>query len=99
MEKEKQQMKTKKPLDIDRILARVRYFLENLDLLLLKQQDPHKKAQLFSALFDQLPTYDDLDDGTQKTPHFTGVSSVFRLLTEEKSLMVILPGIEPGLPG
>lgn len=99
LEKEKQQVKDKKPMNIDRILARVRYFLEHLDLLLLKQQDPHKKAQLFGVLFDKLPTYDDLDSGTQKTPLFTGVNSVFRLASLEKSLMVISPGIEPGLPG
>jgi site-specific DNA recombinase len=99
LEKEKEQMKHKKPINIDRILSRVRYYLEHLDLLLLKQQDPHKKAQLFGVLFDQLPTYDDLDYGTQKTPLFTGVNSVFKALQLEKSLMVISPGIEPGLPG
>ncbi|AHB41965.1 NUDIX hydrolase [Candidatus Saccharibacteria bacterium RAAC3_TM7_1] len=99
LEKEKEQMKHKKPINIDRILSRVRYYLEHLDLLLLKQQDPHKKAQLFGVLFDQLPTYDDLDYGTQKTPLFTGVNSVFKALQLEKSLMVIPPGIEPGLPG
>ncbi len=99
LEKERQQMKNKKPINIDRILARVRYFLENLDLLLLKQQDLHKKARLFGVLFDQLPTYDDLDYGTQKTPLFTGVNPVFSLLKLDKSLMVTSPGIEPGLPG
>ena len=99
LEKEKKQMKDKKPLDIDRILKRVRYFLENLDVLLLKQQDPHKKAQLFGVLFDKLPTYDDLDNGNQKTPLFTGVNSIFQLALIEQSSMVISPGIEPGLPG
>ena len=99
LEKEKQAMTVKKSIDIDRILARVRYFLEHLDLLLLKQQDPLKKAKLFGLLFNQLPTYDDLDYGTPKTPLFTGVNSVFRLASLEKSLMVIPPGIEPGLPG
>lgn len=99
LEKEKKEMADKKPLDIDRILARVRYFVENLDLLLLKQQDPHKKAQLFGVLFDQLPTYADLECGNKNSPLFTGVNSVFRLLAEEKSLLVISPGIEPGLPG
>ena len=99
LEREKQQVKDKKPMNIDRILARVRYFMEHLDLLLLKQQDPHKKARLFGVLFNELPTYDDLDSGTQKTPLFTGVNSVFRLASLEKSLMVISPGIEPGLPG
>ena len=99
LEREKQEMKGKKPIDIDRILARVRYFMEHLDLLLLKQSDPHKKAQLFGVLFDELPTYDDLDYGTQKTPLFAGVNSVFRLASLEKSLMVIPRGIEPRLSG
>lgn len=99
LERGKQSMKQKKPLNIDRVLGRVRYFMEHLDLLLLKQQDPHRKAQLFGVLFDQLPTYADLDYGTPKTPLFTGVNSVFALAGVEKSLMVILPGIEPGLPG
>ncbi|MFZ1258450.1 MAG: hypothetical protein WAQ25_03190, partial [Candidatus Saccharimonas sp.] len=44
----------------------------------------------FGAIFNQLPTYDDLDSGTQKTPLFTGVNSVFRLASLEKSLMVTL---------
>jgi hypothetical protein len=99
LEKKKQAMQDKKPIDIDRILARVRYFLEHLDSLLLKQRDPLKKAKLFGLLFNELPTYNDLDYGTQKTPLFTGVNSVFRLASFEKSLMVIPPGIEPGLPG
>ncbi|NCU29734.1 hypothetical protein EOM60_03935 [Candidatus Saccharibacteria bacterium] len=97
LEKEKQAMQVKKSIDIDRILARVRYFLEHLDLLLLKQQDPLKKAKLFGLLFNHLPTYDDLDYGTPKTPLFTGVNSVFRLASLEKSLLVIPPEIEPML--
>lgn len=99
LEKEKRQMKDKKPLNIDRILKRARYFLENLDVLLLNQQDPHKKAQLFGVLFDKLPTYDDLDNENQKTPLFTGVNSLFQLALSEQSSLVISPGIEPGLPG
>ena len=88
LERERKQMKQQKPLNIERILARVRYFMENLDVLLLRQQDPHKKAQLFGALFNQLPTYADLDYGKQKTPLFTGVNPVFALAGAEKSEMV-----------
>ena len=99
LEKEKRQMKAKKPINIDRILARVRYFLENLDSLLLKQDDPHKKAQLFGALFNQLPTYSDLDYENTKTPLFTGVNPIFALAGLEKSVMVTPRGIEPLLPG
>ena len=99
LEKEKRQMKAKKPINIDRILARVRYFLENLDSLLLKQDDPHKKAQLFGALFNQLPTYSDLDYENTKTPLFTGVNPIFALAGLEKSVMVIPRRIELLLPG
>ena len=99
LEKEKKQMKQQKPINIERILARVRYFMENLDALLLRQQDPHKKAQLFGVLFNQLPTYADLDYGTQKTPLFTGVNPVFALAGAGKSDMVIPRRIELLLPG
>jgi hypothetical protein len=68
-------------------------------LLLLNQADPHRKAQLFGVLFNTLPTYDDLDYGTQKTPLFTGVNQIFALAKMEKSHMVIPRGIEPLLPG
>ncbi len=99
LEREKAQMAKQKPLDIESILRKARYFLEHLDELLLKQANPTRKAQLFGALFNQLPTYNDLDSGNQKTPLFTGVNSVFGLASLEKSLLVISPGIEPGLPG
>ena len=92
LEKEKSRMKAKKPINIDRILSRVRYFLENLDSLLLRQDDPHKKAQLFGALFNQLPTYSDLDYGNTKTPLFSGVNPIFALAGLEKSVMVNLRG-------
>jgi hypothetical protein len=82
------------------VLARVRYFLENLDSLLLHQQNPHRQAQLFGALFNQLPTYADLDYGNTKTPLFTGVNPIFTLTAHiEKSLMVIPRRIELLLPG
>ena len=88
LEKEKEQIKGKEPININRMLKRVRYFMEHLDLRLLKQQDRHKKAQLFGVLFDQLPTYADLDHETQKTPLFRGVNSVLRLASLPKSHMV-----------
>ena len=99
LEQEKSQITKQKPLDIEAILKKVRYLLEHIDELLLKQATPVRKAQLFGALFNQLPTYDDLDSGTQKTPLFTGVNSVFRLASLEKSLMVTPRRIELRLPG
>jgi hypothetical protein len=50
-------------------------------------------------LFDQLPTYADLDSGTQKTPLFTGVNPVFALAKADKEHLVTPGGIEPPFPG
>jgi site-specific DNA recombinase len=99
LEAQKAKKEAEKPADAHKILDKVRYFLEHLDELLAKQIDPVKKAQLFGALFDRLPKYEDIKPGTPKTPLFTGVSPVFQLLKDENSLMVIPRGIEPLLPG
>lgn len=87
------------PADFERIITRVKYFLEHLDELLVRQIDPIKKAKLFAAIFMQPPTYDDLKIGTQKTPLFTGVNQIFALAKMEKSLMVTSWRIELQLPG
>ncbi len=87
------------PSDFERLKVRVKYFLEHLDELLIKQIDPVKKAQLFGALFDKLPTYENLKSGTQKTPHITGVNPVFAFASLDKSRMVIPRRIELLLPG
>ena len=80
-------------------MARVKYFLENLDELLIKQRSPEKKARFFKALFTKLPTYENIKPGNTKTPLFTGVNSLIALLPAEKSLMVISRRIELLLPG
>jgi hypothetical protein len=46
---EKAKKEAARPADYKRVLARVKYFLEHLDELLLKQIDPIKKARLFEA--------------------------------------------------
>jgi site-specific DNA recombinase len=71
----KEEYMNKKPVDICKIIARAKYLVEHFDELLKKQIDPVKKAQFFGALFDKLPTYEELIGGTLKTPLFTGASS------------------------
>lgn len=80
---------------IETVLKRVRYFMEHLDELLLQQSNPIQKAQFFGAIFDKLPTYEDLKGGTQKTPLFPGVNMLFKLLHEDNVRMVIPTGVEP----
>lgn len=49
---------------IERIVSRVKFFLENMDKLMLKQIDPVKKAQFFGVLFDRIPRYSEINSGT-----------------------------------
>lgn len=96
---EKERKEAARPADLERILARARHFVENLDQLVIQQIDPIKKARLFRAIFDRTPTYDDLQFRNTKTPLFTGVNPFFQLLKNEKSLMVTPRRVELRLPG
>ncbi len=97
--KQKQLAEKKKPTDMRVVIAHVKYFLENLDYLLLKQIDPIKKANFLGVLFDKTPTYSDLKIGTTNLSKTTGVNQLFLALTQPVGNVVISPGIEPGLPG
>ena len=95
----KEQQPGEDPKEMHRAMARIKYFLENLDELLIKQRSQVKKSLFFKALFTKLPSYEDLNPGNTKTPLFTGVNPLLTLLPADKSLMVTPRGIEPLLPG
>ncbi len=99
LEMERLEKQSQDKPDIDKVLGRIRILLENPYEIFKRQIDPLKKAQFFGAIFNQKPTYRDLEPGKQKTPLFTGVNQIFQLAKMEKSLMVIPRGIEPLLPG
>lgn len=88
-----------KPADMGRIMKRVKYFLENLDKLLLQQIDPIKKAQLFGVFFDRLPTYAELKSRTENDAILTGVRKLFELADPEKPGLVAPPRLELGTRG
>ena len=87
----------RKPIDWQRLKARVRYLAEHFDELLIKQIDPVKKAQFFAALFDKLPTFEDLHDGTPDKPLFTGINPIFSLAKLSTTRMVTPAGFEPAI--
>ncbi len=99
MKAQRTELQTKKPNDMRAMMARVTYFLENMDKLLLQQIDPVRRAQFFGILFDRTPTYAEINPGNKNSPIFTGVNSLFSNLLSEKSLMVIPRRIELLLPG
>jgi archaellum component FlaC len=96
---ERMEMESKKPMNIDRVIARLKYFVENLDKLIVKQIDPVKKAQFFGLIFKSLPTYADLCGRNQNSPLFTGVNSLFEAIAGDNFPLVTPRRVELRLPG
>ena len=95
----KEKKTTEEPINMSQVIGRVKYFLENLDKLLLKQIDPVKKAQFFAVLFNRIPTYEELKTGTKNNALLTGVNELFRLTVDPKLGMVAPPRLELGTQG
>ena len=62
-----------------RILTYVRYFAEHLYELLLFTSNPLTKAAYFGVVFDKVPTYQQIIDGTQNPSLVPDINEVFRL--------------------
>ena len=81
--------------DIHSFVKYVKNLMEHPVERLVKQKNLSALRGLFSIVFDELPTYQEIVNGTPKL-------SIPYMLKDEfktnKSLCVTLPGIEPGLP-
>ncbi len=86
-----EEQKTQKPeklIDMELVMDNIKYFLEHLEELLLHQPKPLKRAEYFSLLFEQPPTYEELVSGTPKlAPIFALKDTIDR------------PNISDGAPG
>ena len=91
--------KSTEAIDIHKIVAYVKYFMEHLQELLVDLCNPTLKAQYFSVLFDKAPTYKEIKAGTQKESVLPEVNELFSALNVQSSLMVTSRGIEPRLQG
>ena len=86
-------------VDIHKIVAYVKYFMEHLHELLLDLCNPTLKAQYFSVLFDKAPTYEEIKSGTQKESVLPEVNELFSALNVQYSHLVTSRRIELRLPG
>ena len=50
--------------DLNVVMKYIEYFLEHMDDLLLRSEDPEVRAKYFGVLFNQAPTYEEIDSGT-----------------------------------
>lgn len=93
MESEINELQTKRegtkpqnPSDFDKACAYVRYYLEHLDALLLHHDNPVLQAKYFGVLFNEAPTYADIESGTPDLSKIKGVNSIFQSKSPDKIL-------------
>ena len=96
---EKQEKMAEEQVDISKAMPRVKYFLENLDKLLVQQIDPVKKAQFFGVFFDRIPTYEEIKSRTKNSAILPGVNALFQVVTTSVPGLVAPPRLELGTHG
>ena len=72
--------------EFDQVLQYAKYILERLPELLLELCNPLRKAAFFGAIFNKLPTYDEINFGTHENSPLPEVNELFQIRTEYKSL-------------
>lgn len=82
----------KKRLDIHKLINRAYYFMEHLNELILTGEDKLKNGQMFGLLFDDLPTYEDIQNGTLQLSPLFKLNKDFK---NKKDLKVSREGLEP----
>ena len=78
--------------EFDQVLQYAKYILEHLSELLLDLCNPLRKAAFFGAIFNKLPTYEQINFGTHKNSPPPEVNELFQIRTEYKSLYGDLAG-------
>lgn len=72
--------------EFGQVLQYAKYILEHLPELLLDLCNPLRKAAFFGAIFNKLPTYEQINFETHKNSPPPEVNELFQIRTEYKSL-------------
>ena len=87
--------KAEEPVDMPVVLTYVRYFMEHLSDLLLRTCNPLTKAEYFGVIFDKVPTYQEIVDGTKNTSLVPDINQIFQLAFLPNNSLVRERGVEP----
>ena len=101
LETEKENKTAAEPVSFEVVMKYAKYFLQHIDYLILQQSDPIKKADFFSLIFDQTPSYAEIASVTansgKKVWDLTGVNELFKIKKDpsvmNESLLVRVRGL------
>lgn len=99
LKSERDKKASKETVNMGQVMGRVKYFLEHLDKVLVKQIDSVKKAQFFGVFFSRIPTYEELKSRTENKALLTGIAELFQLGYSQDHIVVAPPRLELGTQG
>ncbi len=81
--------------DMPNIMSYLQDFLEHFDEYLINRDDEVEKAKYFGVLFNEPPTFEDVQAGTHEVTKIKGLNELFKLKNTGKVQLVGEEGLEP----
>ena len=81
--------------DIPYMLTYIKYFMKHMKDLLVDHCNPVMRAHYFGVIFDQVPNFLEINDGTANISQIPGVNELFKLAHDDKVSLVRMRGLEP----
>ena len=70
------------------MLTYLKYFVEHLKDLLIDHCNPILRARYFGVIFDQVPSFTEIDGGTPEIEKIPGVNELFKLAHSQEVSLV-----------
>ena len=95
LQEERDIRSAEKPLDFAVVKQYLKYFLEHLEDLLVKQIDPIQKANFFGLLFNGAPNYGEILSANKSSVEPPKLNELFKLKNDTGGILVHPKGFEP----
>ena len=84
--------------DMATVLTYLKYFVEHMKELLIDHCNPILRARYFGVIFDQVPSFAEINCGTTEIEKIPGVNELFKLAHSKDISLVRIRGLEPPRP-
>ena len=89
------EIELKEGVDMTVVLTYLKYFVEHMKDLLIDHCNPILRARYFGVIFDQVPSYAEINCGTTEIEKIPGVNELFKLAHSKDISLVRTRGLEP----
>ncbi len=89
------EIESKEGADMTVVLTYLKYFVEHMKELLIDHCNPILRARYFGVIFDQVPSFAEINCGTTEIEKIPGVNELFKLAHSKDISLVRIRGLEP----